>query len=85
MHHPFSICRFKRIQHPTVVACADVTYAGLTLRGLKLERSQAGSYRLGTPGRKIGGQWQVVVEVMDPSVEEQLTGLLSRRYRERAA
>ena len=85
MHNRFSVRHFKRIKHPTVLACADIAYAGLTLRGMKLVRDRRGDFRLGTPGRKIDGDWQVLIEVEDPLMEEQLVDILLERYQERAA
>ncbi len=85
MHNRFSIRNFHRIQHPSVLACADIAYAGLTLRGLKLVRNRQGEFLLGTPGRKIDGRWQVLIQIEDRTMEEQLVDLLLERYQERAA
>ena len=84
MHNRFSVRNFYTLNHPRVVACADVAYAGVTLRGLRLERTQR-EFRLSTPGRKVRGRWQRMVDIDDPLVREQLTDVLVARYQEKIA
>ena len=84
MHNRISILKFKPIRHTAVLACADVSYAGLVLRGLKLER-RAGKLQIGCPGRKVGDEWQVLVQFEDRTLKDQLLHVLIERLRERAA
>lgn len=49
-----------------VQAVLEVDYAGLRLRGLKV--NSAGG--LAMPGRKIQGAWQQLYDIRDPEVRE---------------
>ncbi len=51
-----------------VQAVFEVDYAGLRLRGLKLNRGGG----LATPGRKIQGAWQQLYDIRDPALKEAL-------------
>ena len=51
-----------------VRAVFEVDYAGLRLRGLKLQSSGA----LGMPSRKIQDRWQQLYDVRDPQLREEL-------------
>ena len=51
-----------------VQAVLEVDYAGLRLRGLKLNRCGG----LATPGRKIQGAWQQLYDIRDPALKAAL-------------
>ncbi|HXE72769.1 MAG TPA: hypothetical protein VNO81_08915 [Candidatus Nitrosotenuis sp.] len=64
-----------------VRAVAVVEHAGVILRGLKLEESQ-GRYFLSTPGRRLGGSWQVLYDLR-PELADELLDLLLEEYSRR--
>ena len=60
-----------------VRAVFEIDYAGLRLRGLKLQRHQD-QWRLATPGRKIQDSWQLLYDIRDPVLQSQWLGQLER-------
>ena len=68
--------------HPYLRAIVDLRTSGLQLRGLRLEEEESGEMRLGFPGRKIQGQWQVVYETDDQESKRALLDHLQQQYQE---
>lgn len=80
---PIKIRRMTAIRNRSPVrAVAEVEYAGLLLRGLKLEGS-GGELQLRTPGRKVGGAWQLVYELLSEELTDRLSASLVAEYRRR--
>jgi hypothetical protein len=66
-------------------AVAEIDYAGLRLRGLKLEHRE-GRFTVALPGRRMRGGWQVVYEIMSDTLQERLrSSLVEEYFRRRAA
>ena len=67
-----------------VRAVVEVECGGLVLRGLKLEERD-GRLVLAPAGRKVGGEWQLVYEVLDPELYARLQDLVEGEYLRRQA
>lgn len=68
-----------------VRAVAELDYAGLRLRGLKLEERD-GSLQLSLPGRRLKNGWQVVYEFVSEDLHRRLRrAVVEEYYRRRTA
>jgi hypothetical protein len=65
-------------------AVAEIDYAGLRLRGLKLELHE-GRWELSLPGRRMKTGWQVVYEIVSPMLQDRLRAVLVEEYSRRRA
>jgi hypothetical protein len=73
------------IERSAVCAVAEIEYAGLRLRGLKLE-FRGGKWEVTVPGRRVRAGWQEVYDIVSPSLLDRLRATLLAEYvRRRAA
>ncbi|MEW6279923.1 MAG: hypothetical protein AB1758_14940 [Candidatus Eremiobacterota bacterium] len=75
----FTVRSMTRLEGGKVKAVAEVDYAGLRLRGLKLEERE-GRLDLTMPGRRVAGKWQLVFEVQAGELHRRLHEVLTREY-----
>lgn len=78
------ICSMILIEGTNVRAVAEIEYAGLRLRGLKLEHNQ-GRFGLTLPGRRMKTGWQVVYEILSPGLKDRLCAAMVEEYHRRRA
>ncbi len=65
-------------------AVAEVDYAGVRLRGLKLQVCN-GRYELSLPGRRMKNGWQIIYEILSPMLQDRLRSALIDEYQRRRA
>lgn len=76
-----SVIEFQVVKgHPYLRALADLSYHGLTLRGLRLEEREKKELTLGLPGRKIQSRWQIVYEPSNPGTASELLSVMRHCY-----
>lgn len=78
------VCSMALIEGTYIRAVAEVDYAGLRLRGLKLEQ-RGGRFELQLPGRRLKQGWQIVYEIMSEALQQRLCSLLVEEYHRRRA
>lgn len=79
------ICSMHLIERSPVCAVAEVEYAGLRLRGLKLE-FRGGKWSVTVPGRRVRAGWQDVYDIVSETLQDRLRSeMLAEYVRRRAA
>lgn len=75
------ISNFRLVKdHPYLRALADLSVAGIVVRGIKLEEGLHGTLYLGFPGRKLQGQWQLICDTESDASRQYLLSLMTDRY-----
>ncbi len=78
------ICSMSLLEGRCVRAVAELDYAGLRLRGLKLEEREGGLH-LSLPGRRLKNGWQVVYEFVSEDLHQRLRRVVVEEYYRRRA